>query len=389
MPYRKKNHWPGICITILFAALAGTGGAIGYDFWEKEKITQEMTQLSEQIRISQLQLEKTSVRHTQFLADTHASLKAEREAEEARIAEQKRKAEEARIAAEKAEAERKRQAELKRQEEERKRQEEEQRRKEAEEAALKAETIAAEKEKAEAEKAERARISGQIKAQEANAQAEMDEYLNLMPTPIVDLRINSILQNPELPNGCEVTALAIVLNSMGYMIDKSTLSDYYLPQFPFYMANVNGEEVRAGGDPSLFYAGSPKSRSNAYYCFAGPVVSAANTFLNERGSAAIATDITGAGEEELINQLDMGNPVIAWGTLSMGDAFTFAPNAWIINEETGEKHIPFLNLHCVVLTGYDEDFFYLADPIRGNVVYKRSTFMNAYNQIGRRAAVIS
>lgn len=47
MPYRKKNHWPGICITILFAALAGTGGAIGYDFWEKEKITQEMTQLSE------------------------------------------------------------------------------------------------------------------------------------------------------------------------------------------------------------------------------------------------------------------------------------------------------------------------------------------------------
>ena len=75
MPYRKKNHWPGICITILFAALAGTGGAIGYDFWEKEKITQEMTQLSEQIRISQLQLEKTSTRHTQFLQSKNAKQK--------------------------------------------------------------------------------------------------------------------------------------------------------------------------------------------------------------------------------------------------------------------------------------------------------------------------
>ncbi|MFZ2537450.1 MAG: C39 family peptidase, partial [Oscillospiraceae bacterium] len=252
--------------------------------------------------------------------------------------------------------------------------------------ALRKEVIAAEKAKAAAEKAERARISWMIRAQANAALAEQNEYNSLLPEAIVNLGVSAILQNPELPNGCEITALATLLNYKGLNASKTYLADHYLPQFPFYATGKNDD--RAGGDPNYYFAGNPRSNSNAYYCFASPIVEAGNVFLQEQGSALIASDITGTDEQGLIAQLDAGNPIITWGTLSMGNAFTFAPNAWIINEN-GDKHIPFLNLHCVVLFGYDDTFFYLADPLRGNVAYKRSTFMNAYQQIGSRAVIIS
>ncbi|MEG0692886.1 MAG: C39 family peptidase, partial [Oscillospiraceae bacterium] len=243
-----------------------------------------------------------------------------------------------------------------------------------------------EKAKAAAEKAERARISWQIKAQATAALAEQAEYDALMPQAIVNLGVTNIMQKPELPNGCEVTALATLLNYKGHYAEKGYLSDFYLPKMPFYAVGKNDD--RAGGDPNYYFAGDPRKNSNAYYCFAGPIVEAGNLLLKEQGSSLTASDITGTDEQGLIAQLDAGNPVIAWGTLSMGDAFTFAPNAWIINDN-GDKHIPFLNLHCVVLYGYDDTFFYIADPLRGNVAYKRSTFMNAYRQIGSRAVIIS
>lgn len=385
MPYRKKRQYMIPLACICTAAAIAAGAFIGLHFHQKKRDAEFAARITVQLDNAVVKIRTAESERATLLSETYEKLKAEREEEERRIAEQKRleeerrKAEEERIAAQK-------KAEEERIAAEKKRAEEEERRKAAEEAAKQAEVIAAEKAKAEAEKAERKRISAQIKAQEANAAAENNEYWSRGITPVVDLGIRAILQNPELPNGCEVTALATVINSLNSYVSKTTLSDIYLPQFPFY--TVGADKQRAGGDPNLYFAGNPRSSFNAYYCFAGPIVSAANSYFSAVGMSNTAIDLTGADEAQLVHQLDMGYPVIAWGTLSMGDAYTFAPNAWIINEETGEKHIPFLNLHCVVLTGYDDEFFLLADPIRGNVAVRRSTFMNAYRQIGSRAVVI-
>lgn len=319
----------------------------------------------------------TAKEEKRLAAELAARLEAERiEAERIEAA----RVEAERVEAERKEAARKEAARVAAEKEKQKKREEA-----AKAEALRKEVVAAEKAKAAAEKAERTRISWQIKAQENNALAEQAEYEAMMPTPIVNLGISNIFQKPELPNGCEVTALATLLGYKGQPIDKTYLADKYLPKFPFYATGANDD--RAGGDPNFYFAGDPRKNSNAYYCFAGPLVEAANKFLLEQGSPLTAYDITGSDEQALISQLDSGNPVVAWGTLSMGDAFTFKPNAWIINDR-GEKHVPFLNLHCVVLYGYDDVFFYIADPLRGNVAYKRSTFMNAYRQIGSRAVIV-
>ena len=42
------------------------------------------------------------------------------------------------------------------------------------------------------------------------------------------LNVKCVLQNPELPTGCEITALTIVLNYLGYDVDKLTMADKYL-----------------------------------------------------------------------------------------------------------------------------------------------------------------
>ena len=38
-----------------------------------------------------------------------------------------------------------------------------------------------------------------------------------------------ILQMPELPTGCEITALTMMLNYYGYTVDKTVMASDYLP----------------------------------------------------------------------------------------------------------------------------------------------------------------
>ena len=44
----------------------------------------------------------------------------------------------------------------------------------------------------------------------------------------VELDAQPVLQNPELPTGCEVTTLTAALNYLGYPVDKLTMADQYL-----------------------------------------------------------------------------------------------------------------------------------------------------------------
>lgn len=368
---------------IFLSSLTGTLGGL----WEL-RLREESAAIFAWVEAdSSALLGGTAVRED-TLGRLHEGLKQARLAEE----ERQRLAEEERQRRE--EEERRRlEEELARQEREneraeRARQQQEKRRAAAEEAAQEIATMIAEQEKAAQESNYRAEIAKGLKEQQKEAEAQQLAYLAERPEADVSLAVEIEKQNPELPNGCEATCLQALLAYKGVEIDKGLLADAYFPQFPFYQAAIEGETVRAGGDPELYFAGNPRDTQNAYYCFAGPVVTAANQVLAEAGLPMQAIDMTGADESDLTDLLDLGEPVIVWGTLWMGDAYTYAKSAWVIDEDTGEKHIPFLNLHAVVLCGYDFDYFYIADPIRGNVAVRRETLMNAYRQIGMRAVVI-
>ena len=93
--------------------------------------------------------------------------------------------------------------------------------------------------------------------------------------------VPQILQNPELPNGCEITSLCMLLRYWGYDADKCVLADRYLPR----------TETWWGTDPDLAYMGNPHLEDDSpacgYYCFAGPIVAAATAYLADQEGSRI------------------------------------------------------------------------------------------------------
>ena len=193
------------------------------------------------------------------------------------------------------------------------------------------------------------------------------------PSDVVRLNVKNILQRPELPMGCEVTSLTIALNYHGYNVAKGYLSDNYLPK-----------GSSSSTSPDEGFLGNPRSWSS-WYCYSAPIVTCANSYLESVGSDQRATDLTGTKFDNLLYLLDDGKPVVIWGTISMGSPRT--NGRWYVG---GRSYPRYINLHCMVLTGYDKkkDLVYVADPLVGNVSYRLSTTRVRYAQMGSQAVVI-
>lgn len=194
------------------------------------------------------------------------------------------------------------------------------------------------------------------------------------------LDVPQILQNPELPNGCEITSLCQLLRYLGYDADKCELADRYLPR----------SERWYGADPDKVYMGNPHlddgSPETGYYCFAGPVAEAARRYLAEHGGGYTPADLTGADEAALVAQLEAGRPFVFWATLHFADVQYDACGAYPL--AGGGEHRVFHTLHCMVCCGVDDDCFTVADPLDFNRRVPRARFMEVYRQLGSRALVL-
>lgn len=188
----------------------------------------------------------------------------------------------------------------------------------------------------------------------------------------VQLEVENIPQNPELPNGCEITSAAIALHYLGYAVDKTTLALEYLPtHIPYWEA-----------DPEVEFMGSPVDELS-FYCLPGAITTAVNAYLQDQESPYCAQDITGAAAYELEMYLAQGTPVLVWTTRAFtaplyNYTFTLPDGSW-----------PYSNSHCLVLTGYDADNYYFADPMLEITEIDRDTFAERFAQMGSHAVVIT
>lgn len=201
------------------------------------------------------------------------------------------------------------------------------------------------------------------------------EYSELKPGE--HLSVPTVLQNPELPNGCEVTSLTAVLQYYGLDVDKLVLSDEFLPKKNFYTE----QGKLFGADPNKYFSGDPRS-DNGWFSYAPVIEKAADAYLSSQGIHLNAYDMTGSSEEKIIEQLKKGIPIIVWPTIDMEPAKI--SYGWYL-EESGEYIDVPINLHAVVLIGYSETKVHVMDPLEGKVIYDRQAFFNAYKGIGRRA----
>ncbi len=185
------------------------------------------------------------------------------------------------------------------------------------------------------------------------------------------LDVKCVLQNPELPTGCEITALTIVLNYLGYDVDKLTLADNFL------------DKGRVGEtSPYKAFVGNPRDE-DACGAFAPVIVNSAKRYLYSENSDMNVYNVTGADYSELVDYVDNGHPVLVWETMWMSKPHIAAE--WNVD---GETIVWKSHEHAMVLIGYTADTYIMADPLRGIYEYDKEVVEERYKDMGRQAIVI-
>lgn len=175
--------------------------------------------------------------------------------------------------------------------------------------------------------------------------------------------VDTVLQNPELPHGCEATGLASLLSYYDIFADKCELADKWMQK------GVWGET-----DFRKAFVGNPRKISGSAGCYADVIANTANRYLeeseNQGGDRLTAVAKEGVSFEELLKMVEKA-PVLAWTTMNLQ-----APYIAQVWEVDGEE-LYWQNLeHCVVLTGYDleKGVFYGTDPLYGPCEYDMKLF---------------
>lgn len=175
----------------------------------------------------------------------------------------------------------------------------------------------------------------------------------------VEHKVSCILQNPELPHGCEVTGLAMLLDYYGVTVDKCELADTWLPKGAW------GET-----DFREAFVGSPRKTKASAGCYAVVVEDTANRYLAYKGEPLTAESREGVSFRELLSLLEEA-PVLVWTTMEL--KAPYIAQIWTVDSE----ELYWQNYeHCVVLTGYDREqgVLYGHDPLYGPQEYDAELF---------------
>lgn len=184
----------------------------------------------------------------------------------------------------------------------------------------------------------------------------------------------TVLQNPELPTGCEITALTQTLNYYGFDVDKEFMCDTFMPiDFNGYYSM---DDV---------YLGDPRSY-NGFGCNAPVIEKAANDYFAYIGSDWYALDLTGINMDDVLYQIEQGRPVVVWSTMDQRESQ--ASFQFILG--CGEEFWFNGYQHCLTVYGYDRNrgVVMVADPLVGNIEYDADRFGRIYEIMGSQAVIL-
>lgn len=191
--------------------------------------------------------------------------------------------------------------------------------------------------------------------------------------------VPAISQYPELPTGCESVAATMVLQYYDVNITAEEFASSWLEcSENFYRAKGN----LYGPDPNKVFIGNPFT-NNSYGCFATPIVNA----INRNSRDCTAKKITNRSLEELCTEyIDNDKPLLIWATMSMKESS--AGNKWYL--EDGITFTWTAGEHCLVLVGYNNDYYFLNDPMSGSTVaYQKNIVERRFSELGKQAIYIA
>ena len=197
-------------------------------------------------------------------------------------------------------------------------------------------------------------------------------------------------ERPELKIDCNCRKPkpGMLLNFYGYKISETTFADKYLVKKPFGYSNGS----YTGPDPNCAFVGTPYS-SNSYGAYAPIMVKCMNKYLSYKSYKAV--EISGKSLEYLSGKyVAQGQPIMVWATINMSPSFK--TTTWRVNYtdenakyKLGSYYTWTAGEHCLLLTGYDKNYYYFNDPwTNARTRYSKSLVNTRYNELGKQAVVM-
>ena len=146
------------------------------------------------------------------------------------------------------------------------------------------------------------------------------------------LDVPVVYQWPEMPNGCEATALTMLLQYYGFAADKLSVAYDYIPRSDFTYTWFS----TYGPDPASAYAGDPALFG--FYCLAPAVAEGANRYLAEQDSTLRAVDISGADGYVLRRSIAQGRPVVVWATIGF-EPVVYSDYSWRLYSDSYPRSV--------------------------------------------------
>ena len=197
-----------------------------------------------------------------------------------------------------------------------------------------------------------------------------------------------LIGQSKLPTGCETCSATMLLKHYGYNISETTFADKYLVKKPFGYSNGS----YTGPDPNCAFVGTPYS-SNSYGAYAPIMVKCMNKYLSDKSYKAV--EISGKSLEYLSGKyVAQGQPIMVWATINMSPSFK--TTTWRVNYtdenakyKLGSYYTWIAREHCLVMTGYDNYYYYFNDPwTNARTRYSKSLVNTRYNELGKQAVVM-
>jgi uncharacterized protein YvpB len=192
----------------------------------------------------------------------------------------------------------------------------------------------------------------------------------LIDAPVVN-------QFPELPRGCEVTSLTMLLQFAGVHVDKMTLANQIVKEGSTY--RVENGKIYFGNPHDGFVGNMYTFDEPGLGVYHEPIRDLAEQYLPGQ-----IDDLTGTDFTELKIHLSDGRPVWIITNTTYKKLSPDHFQTWYT--PSGKIEVTFKE-HSVLLTGYDEEFVYFNDPLTGEKNKKApiAEFEQAWVQMGSQA----
>ncbi|MTT32080.1 SH3 domain-containing protein [Terrilactibacillus sp. BCM23-1] len=194
------------------------------------------------------------------------------------------------------------------------------------------------------------------------------------------LNVPLIRQRPQLPSGCEVTALAMALSYYGRNVSKTTLANQ-MPRDRTPLKRNRDGSIKIWGDPEIGFVGDPYG--TGFTINPNPLKKVLDKY-RKGGMALYGKDFS-----VIEGYVKKRKPTLVWFTITHE-----LPTKRTWKTPKGKTILAPRPLHCVVVTGVDSKYVYFNDSestkVSGkNVKVSKSKFIQIYNGMGKRALVVN